>query len=63
METTTSWAANSGQRSYLEARMLVVASAGMAERRTLTPVTRFGRFASLQAASRSPGISTRRNKE
>ena len=51
VEKTTSFVPNFSSQWYLDARILVVAPAGMPARRTLTPVTRSGSFKSRQGTS------------
>ena len=63
VDATTSFVAKISSQPYLDARILVVAPAGMAVKSTQTPVTRDGSFMSRQTTYKASGISTRRRIE
>ena len=62
VDATTSFVANISSQPYFDARMLVVAPAGIAVSITTTPVTRAGTPSSVQIPNRAAGIMISRRK-
>lgn len=62
VDATTSFVANISSQPYFDARMLVVAPAGIAVRMTHTPVTRDGTPSSVHIPKSTAGIIIRRSR-
>ena len=60
VENTTSFTENSSSQSYLDARIVVVAPAGIAARITLTPITRLSICKSQHGMKTQNGIMSKR---
>ena len=60
VENTTNFTENSASQSYIEARIVVVAPAGIAAKITLTPITRLSIRISQHGIKTQNGIISKR---